>query len=102
MLANIGYHDVGVSITGKEAVDNYKTSTVKPEVIIMDYRMPVMNGIDAMNEILKIDGKTKIIIASADTKMKETSILMGAIGFLSKPFKIDKLTNLIKKAIKSY
>ena len=65
----------------------------------MDYRMPVMNGFDAMNEILKIDRNTKIIFASADTTMKEISISMGATAFLSKPFKIEKLTDLINKAI---
>ena len=101
MLANIGYCDVGFSITGEEAVENYKTCTQKPEVIIMDYRMPVMNGIDAMNEILKIDGDTKIIFASADTTMKEKSLSLGAFGFLSKPFKIEELINLINKVINS-
>ncbi len=98
----MGYYDVEISITGKDAIDNYKVSTEKPEVIIMDYRMPVMNGIDAMNEILKINGNTKIIFASADTTMREISLSEGAKGFLSKPFKIEELTNLIDKVIKSY
>ena len=65
----------------------------------MDYRMPVMNGIDAMNEILKIDRNTKIIFASADTTMKQLSISKGATAFLSKPFKIEELQYLINKAI---
>lgn len=98
----MGYYDVEISITGKDAIDNYKVSTEKPEVIIMDYRMPVMNGIDAMNEILNINGNTKIIFASADTTMREISLSEGAKGFLSKPFKIEELTNLIDKVIKSY
>lgn len=98
----MGYCDVEISITGKDAINNYKVSTEKPEVIIMDYRMPVMNGIDAMNEILKINGNTKIIFASADTTMREISLSEGAKGFLSKPFKIEELTNLIDKVIKSY
>jgi len=61
--------------------------------------MPVMNGVDAMNEILKINRNTKIIFASADTTMKELSISMGARAFLSKPFKIEELIYLINKAI---
>ncbi len=65
----------------------------------MDYRMPVMNGVDAMNEILKINRNTKIIFASADTTMKECSISRGASAFLSKPFKIEELMYLINKAI---
>ncbi|MBY8988872.1 MAG: response regulator [Candidatus Lokiarchaeota archaeon] len=99
VLAKIGVYDVEFAITGKEAIENYKRNTEKPKVIIMDYRMPVMNGFDAMNEILKIDRNTKIIFASADTTMKEISISMGATAFLSKPFKIEKLTDLINKAM---
>ena len=96
----MGEHSTEFSINGKDAVDNYKNHSEKPKVIIMDHRMPVMNGFDAMNEILKINGNTKIIFASADTKMKELSISMGASAFLSKPFKIEELKYLINKAIK--
>ena len=62
--------------------------------------MPVMNGFDAMIEIMKLNSSTKIIFASADTKMKDVSISMGAMAFISKPFKIDELISLINKAIK--
>ena len=100
LLAEMGDYSVEFSINGKDAVENYRNHSEKPKVIIMDYRMPVMNGFDAMNEILQIDGSTKIIFASADTTMKELSISMGATAFLSKPFKIEELINLINKAIK--
>ncbi|MBY9015186.1 MAG: response regulator [Candidatus Lokiarchaeota archaeon] len=100
ILAEIGDYSVEFSINGKEAVDNYRIQSEKPKVIIMDHRMPVMNGFDAMNEILKIDRNTKIIFASADTMIKEHSISMGATAFLSKPFRIDELINLINKALK--
>ena len=96
----MGDYSVEFSANGKEAVDNYRKHSDKPKIIIMDHRMPVMNGFDAMNEILRIDGSTKIIFASADTTMRELSISMGATAFLSKPFKIEELNFLIKKALK--
>lgn len=96
----MGDYSVEFSINGKDAVENYRNHSEKPKVIIMDHRMPVMNGFDAMNEILKINRTTKIIFASADTAMKKLSISMGAIAFLSKPFKIEELIYLINKAIK--
>ena len=96
----MGDYSVEFSINGKDAVENYKNHSEKPNVIIMDHRMPVMNGIDAMKEILKINRDTKIIFASADTMMKEHSISMGATAFLSKPFKLEELIYLINKAIK--
>jgi len=99
ILADMGDYSVEFSMNGKDAVDNYKKHSEKPKVIIMDHRMPVMNGFDAMNEILQLDGGTKFIFASADTTMKELSISMGATAFLSKPFKIEELKYLINKAI---
>ena len=99
MLANIGYRDVSISTNGKEAVNSYKTSTEKPEIIIMDYRMPVMNGIDAMIKILHINIRIKIIFASADLAVKERAISLGAIAFLHKPFDMFELMKLIKNII---
>ncbi len=96
----MGDYSVEFFINGKDAVENYRSHSEKPKVIIMDHRMPVMNGIDAMIEIFKIDRTTKIIFASADTSMKELSISKGATAFLSKPFKIEELMYLLKKAIK--
>jgi two-component system CheB/CheR fusion protein len=96
----MGEFSVEFSINGKNAVEIYKNHPEKPKVIIMDHRMPVMNGFDAMNEILQLNGDTKIIFASADTAMRDVSILMGATAFLSKPFRIEELTYLLSKAIK--
>ncbi len=96
----MGDFSIEFSTNGKDAVDNYKNHSEKPKVIIMDHRMPVMNGFDAMIEILKYNNNTKIIFASADTTMKEVSISMGAMAFISKPFKIQELINLVNKAIK--
>ncbi len=96
----MGDYSVEFFINGKEAVENYRNHSEKPKVIIMDHRMPVMNGIEAMIEIFKIDKTTKIIFASADTSMKELSISKGATAFLSKPFKIEELMDLIKKTVK--
>lgn len=96
----MGDYSVDFSTNGKDAVDNYKNHSEKPKVIIMDHRMPVMNGFDAMIEILKFNNKPKIIFASADTAMKDVSISMGATAFISKPFKIEELINLVNKAIK--
>jgi len=100
LLAGVGDYSVEFFINGKDVVENYKKHLEKPKVIIMDYRMPVMNGLEAMKEILEIDRNTKIIFASADTTMKELSISKGATAFLSKPFIIQELINLINKAIK--
>ena len=61
--------------------------------------MPIMNGIDAMIEILHIDESVKIIFVSADTTIKEKTMNMGAKLFLTKPFKIQDIIGMVKQVI---
>ena len=69
----------------------------KPDIILMDYRMPEKNGLEATREILQIDPITKIIFASADTTMKEESLALGVVDFLEKPFSSQSLLNCLNK-----
>jgi two-component system chemotaxis response regulator CheY len=98
-----GYNVIGTAKDGEEAIEMYKTFKVKPEVIIMDHRMPIKNGIEATKEILEnsIPKKPKIIFASADKTVKELALLAGATSFKDKPFSLEKLFNNIEKAINS-
>ena len=96
-----GYNVIGSAKDGEEAVKLYKDFNNKPDVILMDHRMPIKNGIEATNEILAISSeiKPKIIFASADKTIKETALSIGAISFKDKPFTLDKLFKNINKAL---
>jgi len=61
--------------------------------------MPVMNGIEAMIEILQADKSVKIIFSSADVTVKEQALSRGAIAFLKKPFNIQDLIEIIQKLV---
>ena len=91
----------GVARNGEEAVSMYQQFVEKPSIIIMDHRMPVKNGIDALKEILKIDNSAIVIIASADSSVKKEALSLGAYSFKQKPFDIDYLISNIKKALES-
>ncbi|MFX1375728.1 MAG: response regulator [Promethearchaeota archaeon] len=99
LFNTIGFKVAGVARNGKEAVDMYKSFPNKPDVIIMDHRMPIMNGIEASKEILRFDKNAKIIFASADRTVQNEAASIGIISFKAKPFNIDKLINNIKKAV---
>jgi CheY-like chemotaxis protein len=85
----------------------FKSFNHKPDIILMDHRMPVKDGIEATKEIFNIDQKVKVIFASADMSIKEIALSMGIVGFLSKPFSLEKLVKKIesiisKEAVKSH
>ncbi len=83
---------------GKEAVELFKST--KPNLILIDITMPIMNGIEAIKEIKKIDSKANIVVVSSigtKTELKE-AIMAGAADFIQKPFSV----NQIKLMLESY
>lgn len=94
-----GFQVLGIASNGDEAIKMFDSFQEKPDIIILDYRMPVKNGIDALKAILEIDRSTKIVFASADRTIKETVYLQGAIGFLDKPFTHKKLMKTLNDCL---
>ena len=95
-----GYNVVGSAKDGEEAVNMYNSFSTKPDIILMDHRMPIKNGIDATKEIFQnsSDIKPKIIFISADRSIKEAALSIGVISFKNKPFSLERLFNNIEKA----
>lgn len=88
-----------VAFDGLEAVKKYIECQPKPHTIIMDYRLPIMNGVDATKEILKIDPTAKVIFLSADIKVQDEAIRAGAFVFLKKPVSIKTLVDTVENVI---
>ena len=98
LLEKNGYKVIGEADNGVEAVKLY--SELKPDIITMDITMPKMNGIKAIEEIMKINKDAIIIVVSA---MGQEAIIMealnaGAKDFVVKPFKPERVLNAIEKA----
>jgi len=94
-LESKGHEIIAVASDGSEAIEKYKNFQEPPDVILMDYRMPGVNGIDATKEILRINPDCKIIFVSADYSMMNKVYEFGAIGFLEKPVKFGHLLKAI-------
>lgn len=72
---------------------------LKPDIIIMDHRLPVKDGIEASKEILIYEKKAKILFASADKTIKDAALSIGITRFIEKPFDISVLIENIKELI---
>jgi len=99
ILSLSGFEIIGMAKNGEEAVQMYKNFTKKPDVIIMDHRMPIKSGIEASKEILEIDKNARIIFASADKTVEEKARSIGAISFKNKPFSNERLVANVYKAL---
>lgn len=83
--------------TGKELLEVYETQ--KADLILLDIKMPVMNGIEALKEIRKKDTQIPIIMQSAyafENDM-EAARAAGSNGFITKPINIAELKKTISK-----
>jgi len=96
LLSNDGtFNIVGQAKTGREAVE--LAATLRPDVVLMDIAMPVLNGVEATRQILKVNPAAKILILSAysDDEYVERVTTAGAAGFLEKQTSAEILTKAI-------
>jgi len=92
-----GYEVVATAYDGEEAVKKFRSMEKRPDIIILDHRMPMKNGIDTMAEMQAIDKRSKILFVSADIMIESDAIKFGAAGFLPKPFRMDELVESIER-----
>ena len=90
---------IAEAFDGEEAIETYKNMQKKPDIIIMDHRMPNINGIDAMTEIHNLDPMQCIIFVTADFQAAKNALSMGADSFILKPFRMDNLFNAIETTL---
>jgi CheY-like chemotaxis protein len=91
----MGYVVLGTYCDGKDIVDKIDSLAVKPEVIIMDERMPRMTGLKACSIIVRKYPEIKIIFVTGDGEIKQQAMKVGAVGLLLKPVSIRKLADML-------
>ena len=98
-IASRGYRISYVASDGTEALEKQNDTPHKPDIIIMDHRMPTKNGVEATKEILAERPDTKIIFVSADEAVEKEARAAGAIRFLKKPISLKELQRNIDEVI---
>lgn len=91
---------IAEAYSGEDAVETYSKLRIKPDVVIMDERMPGMNGLEATKKILDKDKTAKIIFVSGDPRIEEEALSIGASAFVKKPFGLNELKRAIESVSK--
>src|ERR1700752_3813930 len=88
-LVSLCHHEVGEGVgTGLEAIQAY--SRHQPDVVLMDYWMPRLNGATACRNILAKHPDARVILVSGWSPSDEISRL-GAVTVVAKPVHLDRL-----------
>lgn len=86
---------------GQLGYEKYKE--IKPDLTFMDLTMPVMNGFQALEEIIKYDEKALVIIVTADVQVKAIAKAhdLGAFTVVKKPPTKDSIAGALTEASKT-
>jgi two-component system, chemotaxis family, chemotaxis protein CheY len=99
MLKKNGYEIAGEAENGEMAIRKYQE--LRPDLVTMDITMPEMDGVAALKKIKEIDSNAKVIMISAlgqESFIRE-AVLLGAKGFIVKPFKEQHVMEAIGKIL---
>ncbi len=83
--------------TGREAID--KVQTFHPDLVMMDIKMPGINGLEALTEIRRLDQHVVLVILSAydNFNYAQEAIKIGVFEYLLKPINKTRIMEMIRK-----
>lgn len=95
------FNVVGTAKNGEEGIELYKQTN--PDIVTLDITMPVMDGIQTLNEIMKIDNNAKVVMCSAmgQQKLVVEAIELGAKDFIVKPFDESRVIETVNKILRT-
>jgi DNA-binding response OmpR family regulator len=98
VLTGAGYRTES-AVSAKAAIDLVNVQEF--DIVLLDFMMPKMNGIDALMTLRKARPKTKVIMITAFSSVENAvvAIKKGASDYISKPFKIDELLTTIRRVL---
>lgn len=94
-------HEIVEARDGREAVSKYQE--YRPDLVTMDITMPVMDGVEALKEIKRLDENAKVIMVTAMGQKYYVvdAIKSGAMDYIVKPFQIEHISETISRALQT-
>ena len=87
---------VGEAADGAEGVD--RAEELKPDVILMDVKMPGMDGVDALRRLRELDNRARVLVVTSFTEQRTVvpALRAGAAGYVYKDVDPDALAGAIR------
>lgn len=99
IVQSIGHSVLQEAKDGKEAWELYRE--IRPDLVIMDILMEGMDGLGGLKAIKDEDPEAKVIIISAlgQEEKQEQARLLGASGYIRKPFTVEEIQEEVSKVL---
>jgi len=94
-------HEVITAKNGEEAIRIYNEES--PDIVIMDIKMPGIDGIEALKKIKESDESAQVIMITAFTDVNTaiTALKAGAVDYIIKPFNVEEVKVIVEKSLES-
>jgi len=98
ILQDAGIPVAGEAENGRKCLEFYYRHPV--ELVLLDITMPVMDGIETLEKLMRLDRNARVVMCSAmgEDKYIIRSIQLGARDFIVKPFKAERIVSAVRKA----
>ena len=98
IIESQGLEVAGEAENGEIGVLRYQET--RPDVVLMDITMPVLDGIESLRRIIALDARAKVVMCSALGQQEHIirAIQFGAKDFIVKPFRPERIVSAVKKA----
>lgn len=99
ILQQIGFTRISEAVNGREAVELYKQR--RPALVLLDVNMPVMEGMEALREIMEFDDDAVVVMTTsvASRQAVETSVELGAMHYIRKDTPKEEIAEILNGII---
>ncbi|MBU8869471.1 MAG: response regulator [Gemmatimonadales bacterium] len=99
ILEDMGLAVIGEASNGIEAIEEFQRS--RPNLVLMDITMPKMDGIDALDSIIKKDPNALVVMITALGQKDQVlmAIKAGARDFIIKPFDQERVQDTLTRLL---
>ena len=96
ILTERGFQVIGIASDGVEAMKVYNQLHEKPNLIILDYRMPHKNGLEVTKELQRLNSTSDILMISGDPRVDSAELISQGVKFKQKPIQLGDLLKEIR------
>ena len=101
ILEEAGIEVAGEAGDGKSGIRSY--AAIRPDVVLMDITMPIMDGLRALKMLRSIDPRAIVVMCSSLGQQEYIirAVQLGARDFIVKPFKPERVVSAVQKAARA-
>ncbi len=99
IVEEMGMKVIGEATNGAEAVEQF--GALNPELVLLDITMPVMDGLEAVKQIMAADAEAAVVMITALGQKDQVlaCVKAGALDFIIKPFDQERVTETLGRLL---